>query len=70
VAVVGGGVSGLTAAYTLARARQNGAPVEELLIEASGRLGGVIQTETVDGFTLEAGPDSFLAEKPLLWRGN
>jgi len=62
--VVGGGVSGLTAAYTLARARQNGAPVEELLIEASGRLGGVIQTETVDGFTLEAGPDSFLAEKP------
>lgn len=64
VAVIGGGISGLAAAYTLARARQAGAPVEEILIEAGGRLGGVIQTETVDGFVLEAGPDSFLAEKP------
>ena len=64
VAILGGGVSGLTAAYTLARAREAGAPVEELLIEASDRLGGVIRTERVEGFVLEAGPDSFLAEKP------
>jgi len=64
VAVIGGGVSGLAAAYTLARARQAGAPVEEMLIEASPRLGGVIRTETMDGFVIEAGPDSFLAEKP------
>jgi oxygen-dependent protoporphyrinogen oxidase len=64
VVVIGGGISGLAAAYTLARARQAGAPVEEMLIEASGRLGGVIRTETIDGFRIEAGPDSFLAEKP------
>jgi len=64
VAVIGGGTSGLAAAYTLARARQAGAPIEELLIEASPCLGGVVRTETVDGFVVEAGPDSFLAEKP------
>ncbi len=64
MAVIGGGVSGLAAAYTLARARQAGAPVEEMLIEANPRLGGVVRTETVEGFVIEAGPDSFLAEKP------
>jgi oxygen-dependent protoporphyrinogen oxidase len=64
VAVIGGGVSGLAAAYRLARARQAGAPIEEMLIEASPWLGGVVRTETVDGFVVEAGPDSFLAEKP------
>ena len=64
VAVLGGGIAGLAAAYTLARARQAGAPVEELLIEARDRLGGVIRTERVEGFVIEAGPDSFLAEKP------
>ena len=62
--MIGGGVSGLAAAYTLARARQAGAPIEEMLIEASPWLGGVVRTETVDGFVIEAGPDSFLAEKP------
>jgi oxygen-dependent protoporphyrinogen oxidase len=64
VAVIGGGTSGLAAAYTLARARQAGAPIEEMLIEANPWLGGVVRTETVDGFVIEAGPDSFLAEKP------
>jgi oxygen-dependent protoporphyrinogen oxidase len=64
VAVIGGGISGLAAAYTLARARQAGAPIEEMLIEASPCLGGVVRTETVEGFVIEAGPDSFLAEKP------
>lgn len=64
VAVLGGGVSGLTAAYTLARARQAGAPIEESLIEGRDRLGGVIRTERQEGFVIEAGPDSFLTEKP------
>jgi len=62
--VLGGGIAGLAAAYTLAGARQSGAPVEELLMEGKDRLGGVIRTEHVDGFVIEAGPDSFLAEKP------
>jgi len=64
IAVIGGGTSGLTAAYTLARARQSGAPVEEYLIERGPWLGGVVRTEKIDGFVVEAGPDSFLAEKP------
>ena len=64
VAILGGGIAGLAAAYTVARARQGGAPVEELLIEARDRLGGVIHTERLEGFVIEAGPDSFLAEKP------
>ena len=64
VAVVGGGIAGLSAAYTLALARQRGVPVAGLLIEGGDRLGGVIRTERVEGFVIEAGPDSFLAEKP------
>jgi len=64
VAVLGGGIAGLAAAYTLARARQSEAPFEELLIEGRDRLGGVIRTERIEGFVIEAGPDSFLAEKP------
>ncbi len=64
VVVIGGGVSGLAAAHTLARARRAGAPIEEVLIESNPWLGGVVRSETVDGFLVEAGPDSFLAEKP------
>src|ERR1700691_6243140 len=64
IAVIGGGTSGLAAAYTLARARRAGAPIEEILVEANPRLGGVVQTETLDGFVIEAGPDSFISEKP------
>lgn len=64
VAIIGGGISGLAAAYAIAQARRGGAPIEEVLIEAGDRLGGVIRTERVEGFVIEAGPDSFLAEKP------
>ncbi len=64
IAVLGGGIAGLAAAYRLAKARQARAPVEEFLIEAGPRLGGVIRTERVEGFLIEAGPDSFLTEKP------
>jgi oxygen-dependent protoporphyrinogen oxidase len=64
VVVIGGGISGLSAAYTLTQARRGGAPVEVTLIDSAPRLGGVIQSETVEGCHVEAGPDSFLAEKP------
>lgn len=57
--IVGGGISGLSAAYELARAR-----VPFTLVERTPRLGGVIQTERIEGCLIEAGPDSFLAEKP------
>jgi len=64
IAVLGGGITGLSAAYFLASARRAGAPIEELLIEARDRVGGSIQTERVGGFLIEGGPDSFLTEKP------
>jgi oxygen-dependent protoporphyrinogen oxidase len=59
VLVVGGGITGLVAARALAL---DGIPV--LLAEAGTRLGGKVATERVDGFTLEHGPDSFLATRP------
>jgi oxygen-dependent protoporphyrinogen oxidase len=52
--VVGGGVSGLVCAYALRKAG-----VEAVLVEASGRAGGVIRSERRDGFLLELGPQSF-----------
>jgi protoporphyrinogen/coproporphyrinogen III oxidase len=64
VAVLGGGITGLSAAYRLALARRAGAPIEEVLLEAGPRLGGLIRSEEVNGFIVEAGPDSFLSEKP------
>jgi oxygen-dependent protoporphyrinogen oxidase len=64
VAVVGGGIAGLSAAWYLEKARQNGADLEWTLFEKSDRLGGVIRTEHCNGFVLEAGPDSFLTIKP------
>jgi|HubBroStandDraft_2_1064218.scaffolds.fasta_scaffold35413_3 oxygen-dependent protoporphyrinogen oxidase len=64
IAIIGGGISGLSAAYTLEEKRQSGTPIEYALFEASRRLGGVLLTERVDGCIIEAGPDSFLTEKP------
>jgi oxygen-dependent protoporphyrinogen oxidase len=64
VAVVGGGISGLSAAYYLERQSATGDPVRCTLLEASERLGGKVQTESIDGFLLEQGPDSLLARKP------
>ena len=59
VVIVGGGISGLSAAYYLAKGG-----VSSTIIESRPRLGGVIQTEQIDGCTIEAGPDSFLSVKP------
>jgi oxygen-dependent protoporphyrinogen oxidase len=65
VVVVGGGISGLAAAYRLQQACRAGHAVLDItLIEADDRLGGKILTEHHDGLTIEAGPDSFLSSKP------
>ncbi|HMK22052.1 MAG TPA: protoporphyrinogen oxidase [Terriglobales bacterium] len=64
IAIVGGGISGLSAAYALAEKRRAGVEVEYVLYEAGPRLGGVLVTDRVDGCILEAGADSFLTEKP------
>ena len=53
------GIAGLTTAYDLSR---DGASV--CVLEASGRAGGVILSDQVDDFTIDAGPDSLLVQKP------
>src|SRR3989441_597182 len=63
--VVGGGITGLAAAHRAVElARQRSLALDLTLIEARDRLGGTIATERADGFLIEAGPDSFLSEKP------
>ncbi len=65
VVVVGGGISGLAAAYQLQSAtRQTGTQLQITLVEAENRLGGKIRTDRRDGLIIEAGPDSFLSVKP------
>lgn len=64
VAIIGGGIAGLAAAYELEKAREAGAAVEYRLFESRERLGGSLASETVNGIVLERGPDSFLSEKP------
>jgi protoporphyrinogen/coproporphyrinogen III oxidase len=64
IAIVGGGISGLAAAFALERRRLTGSDLEYFLFESSSRLGGTLRTENVDGCVVEAGPDSFLTEKP------
>jgi protoporphyrinogen/coproporphyrinogen III oxidase len=56
--IIGGGISGLAAAYELAT---RGVPF--VLLESSDRLGGLIATEHVDGCTIDAGADSMLVQK-------
>ncbi len=63
IAIIGGGISGLTAAFTLEEQGRAGG-VEYVLYESSLELGGVLRTAHIDGCILEAGPDSFITEKP------
>ena len=64
IAIIGGGISGLSAAFALEEYRRGGVALEYVLYESSARFGGVLLTERVDGCLIEAGPDSFLSEKP------
>jgi protoporphyrinogen/coproporphyrinogen III oxidase len=61
VAVIGGGISGLSTAFYLRKLR----PTTTItLFESSSRLGGNIRTERRDDFVVDAGPDSFMRAKP------
>ena len=68
VAILGGGIAGLSAAWEMEKARTCAPDLEYTLYEASGSLGGSIHSETVDGCVVEGGPDSFLTEKPAAAR--
>ncbi len=58
--IIGGGISGLAAAYYLSRHQPSN---QVVLLESSSRLGGIIRTEQQEGFCLEAGPDAFVRQK-------
>ena len=65
IIVIGGGISGLSAAHHLVELRlEKNLPLEVILLEGSGRLGGAIATRHTDGFLIEEGPDSFITTKP------
>ena len=64
IAIIGGGISGLAAAFALEERRRSGTELDYVLYESSPRLGGVLRTEHIDGCLVEAGPDSFITEKP------
>ena len=59
VAVIGGGIAGLAAGYELSKRG-----VSFLVLERAPRAGGVILSESVDGFTIDGGPDALLIQKP------
>jgi protoporphyrinogen/coproporphyrinogen III oxidase len=61
VAVIGGGISGLACAYRL---KKLGLPVT--LLEASPRVGGLVESVEKDGFLFESGPQSFQGTETLL----
>ncbi|RDW19916.1 protoporphyrinogen oxidase [Oceanobacillus chungangensis] len=65
IVIIGGGITGLSAAYYLQKEiERQGLAIELKLIEASGRLGGKIKTLKQAGYTIEQGPDSLLSRKP------
>jgi oxygen-dependent protoporphyrinogen oxidase len=61
VAIVGGGVAGLSAAYRL---KQRG--IRVVVYEAGDRVGGVVRTERREGFVADLGPNSIAAPPPHL----
>jgi protoporphyrinogen/coproporphyrinogen III oxidase len=59
VVIVGGGIAGLAAAYEFSRQR-----VPFVLLESGPRVGGVVFSEQIDGYTIDGGPDALLIQKP------
>jgi oxygen-dependent protoporphyrinogen oxidase len=59
VVIVGGGIAGLATAYEL-----NRKDVPFVLLEGGDRTGGVVLSEQIDGYTIDAGPDALLVQKP------
>jgi oxygen-dependent protoporphyrinogen oxidase len=65
VLIIGGGITGLAAAHRFTElARERGLALDLCLVESGPRLGGVLRTKQRHGFLLEAGPDSFITQKP------
>lgn len=70
VAIVGGGITGLYAAYRIAKyASENEISRRVAVFEATGRLGGIVKTVTLGGFNAELGPMRFVLEEQPLFHG-
>jgi oxygen-dependent protoporphyrinogen oxidase len=63
IGIIGGGISGLAAAWHLQRSEVTN-DLDVTIFERSSQLGGKISTVRQDGFTIEGGPDSFVTYKP------
>ncbi len=64
IVVIGGGISGLSAAYYIRKlAAGSGTEVNVTLLEEGGRTGGKIRTDFDGGFLVEGGPDSVMASR-------
>lgn len=67
IVIAGGGITGITAAYRLQQAaKAAGADARIIVVEKEKRLGGKVQTDLVDGFVIEHGPDSYIVHKPWM----
>ncbi|MCA4744415.1 NAD(P)-binding protein, partial [Mycobacterium avium] len=62
--VVGGGISGLTAAYRLRVAAGDDAVIT--LLDPAPRLGGILRTEPVGGVPMDLGAEAFVLRRPEL----
>ena len=63
VAIIGGGLTGLSSAYYMSKAFPHW---EIHVLESSNRWGGKVQTKRHDGYVVEVGPDSYLARKTAM----
>src|SRR5262245_11113337 len=64
VAVVGAGISGLSAAHhVLEAASERRLSLEVVVLESSERVGGSIRTERIDDCLIEGGPDALVVAK-------
>lgn len=63
VVIIGGGITGLTAAFYLQQATNGEYPIDVIVIESSLRLGGKIHTTKRNGFIVERGPESFIDQR-------
>lgn len=69
IVIAGGGITGLSAAfYMQQQIRNQNLPIDVILVEATNRLGGKIQTVRRNGYIIERGPDSFLIRKKSMDR--
>lgn len=63
IAIVGAGITGLSSAYFIKKARPD---IEVTIYETSNRVGGKIQTYRTEGYTIELGPESYLGRKQIM----